>query len=307
MINTKHKDRLFCFIFGREENKKWTLSLYNAVNGSSHTEPDSIQITTMDDVLYMGMKNDVSFIIANSMSIYEQQSTYNPNMPIRELMYASRLYDKYIHENQLNIYGKTLIPLPVPKLVVFYNGKEDQEDDILELKDAFLAKKQLSETSAAGQKMKPDSPDIAVRVRMVNINYGKNRELLQACRPLEEYAWLIWRIREYSAAMEIEKSVDQAIDEMPEEFEIRPFLVRNKAEVRQMCITEYNEAETMQMFKEQGRKEGRKEGRNEVAETMIKANESGDKIVQYTGLKKEDVDKLARNLHIVLAWNNKNG
>ena len=310
MINTKHKDRLFCFIFGREENKKWTLSLYNAVNGSSHTEPDSIQITTMDDVLYMGMKNDVSFIIANSMSIYEQQSTYNPNMPIRELMYASRLCDKYIHENQLNIYGKTLIPLPVPKLVVFYNGKEEQEDDILELKDAFLAKKQLSETSAAGRKMKPDSPDIAVRVRMVNINYGKNRELLQACRPLEEYAWLIWRIREYSAAMEIEKSVDQAIDEMPEEFEIRPFLVRNKAEVRQMCITEYNEAETMQMFKEQGRKEGRKEGReegrNEVAESMIKANESGDKIVQYTGLKKEDVDKLARNLHIVLAWNNKN-
>ena len=303
MINTKHKDRLFCFIFGREENKKWTLSLYNAVNGSSHTEPDSIQITTMDDVLYMGMKNDVSFIIANSMSIYEQQSTYNPNMPIRELMYASRLYDKYIHENKLNIYGKTLIPLPVPKLVVFYNGKEEQEDDILELKDAFLAEKQLSEASATERKMKPDSPDIAVRVRMVNINYGKNRELLQACRPLEEYAWLIWRIREYSAAMEIEKSVDQAIDEMPEEFEIRPFLVRNKAEVRQMCITEYNEAETMQMFKEQGRKEGR----NEVAETMIKANESGDKIVQYTGLKKEDVDKLARNLHIVLAWNNKNG
>lgn len=75
MINAEHKDRLFCFIFGREENRHWTLSLYNAVNHSSHTDPDLIEITTMDDVLYMGMKNDVSFIISNTMSIYEQQST----------------------------------------------------------------------------------------------------------------------------------------------------------------------------------------------------------------------------------------
>ena len=70
MINTKHKDRLFCFLFGREENKRWTLSLYNAVNHSFHTDPDSIQITTMEDILYMGMKNDVSFIITDIMSIY---------------------------------------------------------------------------------------------------------------------------------------------------------------------------------------------------------------------------------------------
>ena len=86
MINVKHKDRLFCFIFGREENKKWTLSLYNAVNQSTHKDPDIIEITTMEDVLYMGMKNDVSFIIANIVSVYEQQSTYNPNMPVREMM-----------------------------------------------------------------------------------------------------------------------------------------------------------------------------------------------------------------------------
>lgn len=314
MINTKYKDRLFCFIFGREENKKWALSLYNAVNGSSHTDPGIIQITTMDDILYMGMKNDVSFIIANIMSIYEQQSTYNPNMPVRELMYAARLYDKYIHEHKLNIYGKTLIPLPIPKLVVFYNGTEEQEDGILELKDAFEAGKHLPDGHPAEGDRESDTPDIAVRVRMFNVNYGKNRELLRACRPLEEYAWLIQCIRKYSGSMEIEKSVDRAIDEMPEGFEIRPYLVRNKAEVKQMCITEYNEAETMRMFEEQGRREGRNEGigigeqnkANEIAESMIKANESGDKIIQYTGLKKETVDKLARSLHIVLVWDSRN-
>ncbi len=115
MIHREHKDRLFCFIFGRAENRAWTLELYNAVNGSSHDDPDAIQITTMEDILYMGMKNDVSFIIAHIISIYEQQSSFNPNMPLRELMYAARLYDKYIRVNRLNIYGSALVPLPTPR------------------------------------------------------------------------------------------------------------------------------------------------------------------------------------------------
>ena len=197
MINTKHKDRLFCFLFGREENKRWTLSLYNAVNHSFHTDPDSIQITTMEDILYMGMKNDVSFIITDIMSIYEQQATYNPNMPVRELMYAAKLYDKYIHENKLNIYGDTLVALPIPKLVVFYNGQDNYMDRILELKDAFRAgkEKQNPGDTEAEESRKPDpdgrskemEPDIAVRVRMLNINYGQNKELMDACKPLGEY------------------------------------------------------------------------------------------------------------------------
>lgn len=323
MINTKHKDRLFCFLFGREENKRWTLSLYNAVNRSSHTDPDSIQITTMEDILYMGMKNDVSFIITDIMSIYEQQATYNPNMPVRELMYAAKLYDKYIHENKLNIYGDTLVALPIPKLVVFYNGQDNYRDRILELKDAFRAGKEKpdSKTEARAEESRKSEPyeknkeemepDIAVRVRMLNINYGQNKELLDTCRPLGEYAWLIQRIREYSRHMDIEEAVDQAINELPEDFEIRSFLIGHRAEVKSMCITEYNEEETMQLFKEQGREEGREEGigigeqnrANEMAERMIRAKEPGDKIVLYTGLGKEDVNKLAGSLNTILVWN----
>ena len=321
MINTKHKDRLFCFLFGREENKRWTLSLYNAVNHSFHTDPDSIQITTMEDILYMGMKNDVSFIITDIMSIYEQQATYNPNMPVRELMYAAKLYDKYIHENKLNIYGDTLVALPIPKLVVFYNGQDNYMDRILELKDAFRAgkEKQNPGDTEAEESRKPDpdgrskemEPDIAVRVRMLNINYGQNKQLMDACKPLGEDAWLIQRIREYSKHKDIEEAVDQAIDELPEDFEIRPFLVGHRAEVKSMCITEYNEEETMLLFKEQGREEGREEGigigeqnrANEMAERMIRAKEPGDKIVLYTGLGKEDVNKLAGSLNTILVWN----
>ena len=140
---------------------------------------------------------------------------------------------------------------------------------------------------------------------------GQNKELMDACKPLGEYAWLIQRIREYSKHKDIEEAVDQAIDELPEDFEIRPFLVGHRAEVKSMCITEYNEEETMLLFKEQGREEGREEGigigeqnrANEMAKRMIRAKEPGDKIVLYTGLGKEDVNKLAGSLNIILVWN----
>lgn len=137
-----------------------------------------------------------------------------------------------------------MITLPVPRLVVFYNGIDEIDDTVLELKDAFRPSVES---------------DISARVRMININYGKNKELLDACRPLSEYAWLIDRIREYKKDMRIEDAVDRALNEMPQEYEIRPFLMGNRAEVKQMCITEYNEAETMQMFKAEGRKEGKLE------------------------------------------------
>ena len=162
-------------------------------------------------------------------------------------MYAARFYDKYIHLNKLNIYGTKQLRLPVPKLVTFYNGKDDREDGILELRDAFMTK---------DGKTTDTEPDIQVRVRMININYGKNRELMAACRPLSDYAWFIAEIRRYNKTMGIEEAVDHALENMPEDSMLKKFLIANKAEVKQMCITEYNEAETMEQFREEGREEG---------------------------------------------------
>ena len=70
-----YRDKLFTFIFGSEENREWTLSLYNAVNGTAYTDPQQITIATIEQVLYMGMHNDVSFFIGNELHLYEQQST----------------------------------------------------------------------------------------------------------------------------------------------------------------------------------------------------------------------------------------
>lgn len=139
-INREHKDRLFKFIFGSEQNKEWTLSLYNAINGSTYTNPDDIEFTTIEDVLYMGMKDDMSFIITDMLNIYEQQSSFNPNMPMRYLIYAGMVYSKYAENNKhkINLYSRNLQRFPVPKLVCFYNGVENREEkSVLHLKDAF--------------------------------------------------------------------------------------------------------------------------------------------------------------------------
>ncbi len=255
MINREYKDRLFSFIFGNESRRDWTLSLYNAVNESDYQNPDDIEINTMGDTLYLGMKNDVSFVIGGYVSLYAHQSTYNPNMPLRELIYLGHLLSKYVEQHKLNIYSQRQIRIPIPKLVVFYNGKQDMpEQTVLELKDAFP------------EGMNPDDSDVSVKVRMLNIHSDKNRRIMSSCRPLYEYASFVDNIYKYRETEDIETAVDMALSDIPDDWIIRNYLMANKSEVRLMCLTEYNEEETMQMFREEGRIEGREEGRIEGRE-----------------------------------------
>ena len=244
----QYKDRLFSFLFGSEEHREWTLSLYNAVNGSSYTDPEQISITTIRQVLYLGMHNDVSFMISGEMNMYEQQSSYNPNMPLRMLQYAGSLYEKDITARKKNKYSKTLIELPAPRLVVFYNGKDDEPDErTLRLSDAFPAARR-------------GSADIEVRVRMININRGHSPKVMAACKPLDEYTWIVERVRQLEASVGLEAAIDRTIDEMPEDYLVKPYLQTHRAEVKSMLLTEYNEARQMELFREEGREEGLKEG-----------------------------------------------
>ena len=259
-INREHKDRLFRFIFGNPENKEWTLSLYNAINGSNYSNPDDITITTIKDVLYMDMKNDLSVLVSASMDLYEQQSTYNPNTPIRFFIYAGMIYGALFEssDNKLNIYSSRIQMLPVPKCVCFYNGQKDVDD--------------YSELYLSSAFPEGSDPDISVRVRMININYGHNMELLNQCRPLYDYSFLIARIRFFQDQnFDIQQSVDMAMDELSDDSVIKPFLIQNKAEVRRMCITEYDEVRTMNMFKE----EGREEEREEMFENIVNCQKNG--------------------------------
>ncbi len=279
-VTNTNKDRLFCFIFGNENNKKWTLSLYNAVNGTNYDNPDDVEITTMKDVIYMGMKNDVSFILSSEISLYEHQSTYNPNMPVRQLMYLARQYDKYIKHTDQNIYGSSKMKLPVPRLVVFYNGQDDKDDRILKLSDLFM------------DGVDPSRSDVEVTVHMYNIRPMYNSELLKDCKILAEYSWFVEEVRKNCKTMDTALAVDKAISDMPEDFEIKRFLMEHRAEVKNMSITEYDEAKTIELFQ----KEARDHRDREKITYMLRRGKTVEEIVDFCGYPYDQVKEIEETL-----------
>jgi hypothetical protein len=287
--NRLYKDRVFKFIFGNPENKEWTLSLYNAVNGSNYSNPDDIQFNTIEDAVYMSMKNDVSFIILDEMNLWEHQSSFNPNMPMRFLTYGTQLYEKYTATSGYYKFSRKLQRLPKPHCICFYNGTEEQpEQQVLKLSDAF-----------GGE------GDIEVKVKMLNVNYGKNRALLETCQPLREYAWLVDRVREHQRVLQnLEAAVDASIDEMPDSFVIRTLIEAHRAGVKKMFLTEYDE----EKMKEQERKEafadgvdaGVAEANERVAADMLKKKYPLDAIKDISRLSEAHIRKLAKSLGVVV-------
>ncbi len=241
----EHKDRLFNFIFGRPENKKWTLSLYNALNGSFYEDETKIEFNTLENYLYVSMKNDTSFLFAGFVNLYEHQSSFNPNMPLRMMQYISHIYEGYIVSNGLNKFSETVLELPSPRLVVFYNGGRDEPDEqILRLSDSF-------------SKDTRENVDIEVKVKMLNINYGHNKRLMELCRPLYEYSWFVQRIREYKKTLDdLGESVGKAITDMPEDYILKPFLREHMSEVASMLSEELQELNAKQMIAKASFKEG---------------------------------------------------
>ena len=245
MVQKNHKDRLFKMIFGRPENREWTLSLYNAVNGTDYDDPELIEFNTLEEVLFMGMKNDLSFMLDCNLSVYEHQSSYNPNMPVRFLMYLGTLWSGWLYgSDDLDVYGSKLIELPVPRFVVFYNGTETDEEEVtLKLSEAFPGAVR-------------DRSDIELRVTMLNVNSGRNVELMNRCRPLYEYSWFIAEIRKYKTTMPLEAAVERALEGMPDDFQIKHFLKENKGAVMMSVLTEYDEEKHIRLTKVQSMEEG---------------------------------------------------
>ena len=245
--NIKFKDRLFRIVFGAEENKKHLIALYNALNGTDFGESETVEITTLDDAIYIRMKNDISFIIASDLSLYEQQSTFNPNMPLRGFLYHAHLYEHYVKKMECDIYGQTLIKIPNPKYVVFYNGLNEKEDRIdLKLSDAFI---------------KPGSGnDFEWTATMLNINQGHNKELMEKCAPLGEYSDFIALVRRHQESLSFDEAVDKAVTDAQAWPCIGPYLSKNRNEVRDVLLTEFDAELHDKVTFEAGKTEGRAEG-----------------------------------------------
>jgi hypothetical protein len=244
-VNRQYKDRFFKFLFN---NKKALLSLYNAINGTDYGDSEAIEINTIENFIYMGMKNDLSFLIASSLNLYEQQSSVNPNIPLRGFLYLSKLYQK-LFGNHTDLYSSKQLPLPTPQFIVFFNG-DDKEEDRREMR--------MSDAYSGSCKGTPALDCVAT---LININYGHNAELMEKCRELKGYAILIDKIRtKTKTGRNLEDAANEAIDECINEDVLADILTTHRAEATDMILEEYNEELHIQNEKEISFDEGKKQG-----------------------------------------------
>ncbi len=263
--NRQYKDRLWRMIFN---NKKDLLQLYNAINHTDYQNPDDLEVNTLEDVFYLSMKNDVSFLVGGTMNLYEHQSTFNPNMPLRGVFYFSRLYEGYVADNNLMIYHEKRVRLPKPKYIVFYNGTKNQPDSMeLKLSDCF-------------ENTDNEAPCLECTATMLNINYGHNQELLKHCRRLKEYSIFVQCVREYiQSESSVEDALEKAIDTCINQDVLADFLKKHRAEVTNMILTTYDKDLYEKTLKEDAREEGRKEGMeylNQLNKYLLKAKRYND-------------------------------
>ena len=262
-VNRIYKDRLYKMIFN---DKSELLKLYNAINGTHYDDPAMLTITTLDNAIYMTMENDLSFIIDMRLALYEQQSTVNPNLPLRFLMYITDIYSAYTKD--MNIYGSKKVQIPLPSFVIFYNGVKSQPD-----RTEFLLSELFHPTT--------DQPALELKAVMLNINKGHNQELMNACHTLRDYSEYVARIRTYSSEMPLTDAVEKAITECIHENILRDFLLKNRAEAKAMSIYEYDEEKTLRMFREEGYEDGERNGKIQATiEMCLEFNLSSDAIVQ---------------------------
>ena len=279
-VNRKYKDSLFRKIFS---DRKDLLDLYNALNGTQYTDEEELTVTTLEDVIYISIKNDVSFLLGGTMNLYEHQSSYNPNMPIRGLMYLARLYQNYIDDCEINVFSPVLKHLPSPKFIVFYNGSRDEPDQkLLRLTDAF------AEEGA------PEESCLECCATMLNINYGHNYELMEKCRRLEEYSVFVAEVRKaLEEGGDQRQAVDDAIDICIEKGVLRDILIKERAAIMNMVLSCTEKQYERLVRKELEQQEKRiKEQEKKLRAGKKRIEEQENRMRQQQGQIEEQEDKM---------------
>ena len=273
--NRNYKDTVFRMLFS---DKKNLLSLYNAVNSRDYTNPDDLEIVTLENAIYMGMKNDLAFIIDTNLYLYEHQSTYNPNMPLRDLFYISSEYQKML--DQKSLYSSSLQKIPAPNFIEFYNGTDTLSDySEHKLSSAF--------ENLSGE------PKLELIVTVLNINEGHNALLMEHCRTLKEYSQYVAKVRKYASSMSLNQAVEYAVDECIKENILADFLRKNRAEVISMSIFEYDKEEEEKKLRKAEYEAGIQKGVLNTARHLLELNLlSLENISRATGLSIDELKKL---------------
>ena len=268
VANRKYKDTIFRMLFS---DKKNLLSLYNALNGKDYSDCDKLEIVTLENAIYMSMKNDLAFILDLDLFLWEHQSTYNSNIPLRDLMYIAKEYEKYIKEKGISLYSSRQQKIPAPQFIVFYNGNRK------------IGERMEHRLSDAYETVRGE-PALELKVLVININEGHNQKLMESCQILKEYAQYVSKVRTYKKTLSlneaVEKAVEECIQEGIQEGILQEFLLANKAEVVAMSIFEYDREWEEELLRkeefEAGRELGEQLGRKEEQKNTEKERRRAD-------------------------------
>ncbi len=259
--NREYRSDVFSMLM---EDKMNALSVYNVLNGSNYTDPNAVEMKTLDKGVSLTVRNDCAFVVDAALSIYEHQSTVCPNMPVRNLIYYTTIVREMIKNH--NIYGRSLIKIPIPKFVVFYNGEENQKSEYyMKLSDAF--EKNI------------ENPDLELKCIVYNINFGKNDELLTKCNILKDYMTFVEYVRFYHKEQdydELKEAIYRAIDRCIDEGILVDFFKNNRSEVVKVTQMDYTFDRQIELERDDARKEGFAEGHEEgFVEGRAEGHEAG--------------------------------
>ena len=250
-VTVKFKDNVFCMLY---RDKRNLLDLYNALNNSRHTNVDELEVTTLNGGSYMKYKNDASFLLTMNLYMFEQQSSKNPNMPLRFLHYLSDVY-RNMYSNDM-LHRRSMIKLPVPHFVTFYNGLEKwiETDEVIKLSDMF--------------ELPVDKPEIEIEVRVININ--GDADILKRCKTLHDYMTFVNKVRHKTDVdkLDIRTAVIKAIDECIEEGILVDFFEEHREEVVEVSIYDYDEEKTRKTLFEEAKEMCRDEVKAEVRKEL---------------------------------------
>ena len=265
-VTSKFKDNVFCMLY---RDKRNLLELYNALNNSAYTNVDDLQVTTLNGGSYMKYKNDASFLLCMSLYMFEQQSSKNPNMPLRFLHYVSDVFRELFSNSMLH--RRSMIKIPVPHFVTFYNGLEKwiEDEDEIRLSDMY--------------EIPTDNPELELKVRVININ--KDVHILNKCKTLRDYMTFVNKVR-FKMGVEgdnVRIAVTEAMDECIDEDILVDFFEQHREEVVEVSIYDYDEEEVRKVLAKEMAEEMVGEMAEEMAEKM--AEQLAEKYAQETAEK----------------------
>jgi hypothetical protein len=281
--NTKYKDSVFSVLFSDPAVLR---ELYGALEGITLPPDIPVTINTLQDVLFMERINDISFTIGDKLVILlEHQSTINPNMALRLLLYIGRIYEKILGDK--NVYTTKMLFIPRPEFFVLYNGTAPCPDEwILKLSDAF--------ENAGMLGLSEGGPvDLELVVRVININQGRNEGIVRRSRILSGYSAFIAKVREYErAGADREEALKSAVLYCREHGILKAFLEEHGTEVMNMLITEWNWDDAKEVWYNEGREEGLEKGLEKVVRNALAKGMPPDAVSEITGLDLESIKKI---------------